>query len=209
MFRMLGHIKRHSSAVAGALLLLTLLATIPLIKEINADGGEAGSTVAATVRIGLNNLEIALSAPDTVRVDDKFELEAVLRNTGSAKIGKVEATIHLPEGITVKGKETQKAGALKSDEGKGKKVKWKAVSDTPGSYVIAVTATGTDENSRNPFVSEASIMIEVTGIEHGLEVELSIPEVVGVGDHFKVEAVLQNTGSSDIKNIDVLLEPIR
>ncbi len=71
---MLGHIKRHLSAIAGALLLLSLLASIPLKKENNADGGGVGSTIAATVRIGQQNLEVSLTAPGTVSAGEASDI---------------------------------------------------------------------------------------------------------------------------------------
>lgn len=203
MFRMLGHIKRHLRAVAGALLLLSLLASIPLIKEINADDGGAGSTVTATVRIGLNNLEVTLSGPDTVSVGETFRVEAVLKNTGSTRIRNAEATILLPEGIAINGGITQPVGAIGA--GREKDVDWRAVSDTPGSYIFVVSAVGEDADAGGPVTAEASIVVEVIDIVHAMEVELSVPETVDVGDRFDVEATIINAGSSNISGIEAVI----
>lgn len=196
---MLGHIKRHLRAIFGALLLLSLLATIPLIKQLNADGGEAGSTVAATVRIALQNLEVSLAAPGAVSAGEAFDIRAVLMNTGTTKIRDVEVTLLLPEGIGITGKLTRSAGAISS--GLEKEIKWKAESDVPGSYVIMVTATGTDDSNGAPITAEATALIEVTEPVHALEVELAAPEVVGVGDRFELTATLINPGSVDIAKV--------
>ncbi len=105
----------------------------------------------------------------------------------------------LPEGIGITGRLTQSVGVISAGREKG--IRWRAEPDVPGSYVVVVTATGMDEGSGAPVTAEATATIDITEPVHALEVELSAPEVVGVGDRFELAATLMNSGSVDIAKV--------
>ena len=129
--------------ILALVLLLTLSAAyLSSHSSAQADGG----VVVATVRVQLNLLEVDVSAPEIVTVGDRFRPVATLRNHGSAKIRNAQATIHLSlTGLSLNGQAKKNVGAIPS--GKEKGARWKLVAESPGIYIIMVTATGTDETS--------------------------------------------------------------
>ena len=101
MFRMLSHKRRHLRAIAGALLLLSLFAMVPLTRDISANGGDGDSTVAATVSVGIQDLEASLTAQGTVSAGQTFVIQVALTNKGTTIFEDVNATIIVPEGIEI------------------------------------------------------------------------------------------------------------
>ena len=159
--RMLDYTRRHLRSAVGALLFLSLLGTMPLIREISADGGDDGSTVAATIRVRIQNLEVSLTTDGAANAGELFVIRIALINTGLTIIENVEATINLPkEGIGIIGRPTQSMGEI--SPGGQKEIEWKVFAEVPGSYIIQVTANGTGEDGGTPAPAEATIIVEVT-----------------------------------------------
>ncbi len=159
MIRLLRYIRPQLRPALGALLLLSLLATMPLINDISADGGVGSSSVGATVTIGVQNLEVSLTARGAVNVGETFDIRVALINTGNTVINDVEATLHLPEGIGISSEQTQSAGTI--SPGNETAIGWNAVSNVPGSYIIMVTAIGTDEDGEAAVIAPATIIVVV------------------------------------------------
>lgn len=124
--------------------------------------------VVATVRVQLNLLEVAVSAPEVVTVGDRFRVVATLRNLGSAKMRNARATIQLPlNGLSLNGQTEKNVGAILP--GGEKRARWNLVAEAPGNYVIMVTAVGTDEKGGDLMEAEDTAMIEVVtgpGLPH-------------------------------------------
>lgn len=148
MARKLMHMRQYLWLAAGVILLLVSLVSLLTSEEAKAGPPTTSATVLATVRI--NTLEVTVSAPASVTTDTPFRVTAAVKNTGSTKIMRVTATIHLPAlgtstAFTLRGQEDKNLGVISS--GKDKNAKWNLVAKFTGNYVILVTALGTEEVS--------------------------------------------------------------
>ena len=158
---MLRSTRKHLRLGAGVVAVVILL--VPLVSiltrgEARADAPTPSATVLATVRI--NTLEVSLAAPKSVIVGERFRAIATVKNKGSTKILRAQATLHLPVGISLKGKADKNVGVVLP--AKDKQAQWNLMADAADiSYVILVTATGTEEESGDLLEAQDTAMIEV------------------------------------------------
>lgn len=122
------------------------------VEELNS-----GTGVFATV--GVNSLEVTLSAPASVTAGSVFQVSASVGNGGATNIVGVKAILN-PGAIELKGNEDRQLGIVLPSQ--TKETRWNLVAEDAGTYIILVTVTGTEEVSGDLLEIQDTALIEVS-----------------------------------------------
>jgi len=145
---------RRRFAIAAAAL---ALACLPVATgRLHADGESVGA------RVTVNPLAVSINLVDTtVRRGTAARLETTVANLGSANLSDVLVTLHVqPAQVGSQGGFSQVVRQLRA--GRETRVNWRLCSNTPGSYIVMVSATATDASGREFHAESPAQLLEVT-----------------------------------------------
>lgn len=106
--------------------------------------GEQG-VVSATVKV--NPLQVTLLVPtEPISVGEAFTVQATVENQGESRIRRVTATLHVPDGLDVRGPDTRRLRPLEPLGSRS--TEWQLTATQPVGFVLMVTAEGVDASDR-------------------------------------------------------------
>ena len=134
----------------GALALAVGLALLLAAEGLLASEGQG--SVTATVKV--NPLVVSLNiSSGSVFVGEQFAVQATVVNLGGSRIRRVTATLHMPDGLEVRGPTIHRLGSLRPFGSRD--TEWRLTALQSGGFVLMVTASGVDASDRTLLTAES------------------------------------------------------
>ena len=144
-----------SGSVAVAIGVVAALALLLAANTLVASEGQEG-VVTATIKV--NPLLVSLTVPgEAVAVGERFTVQAHGENQGEGRIRRATATLHLPTGLEMRGPATRSLGTLGPLGSRS--TAWRLQAVEAGSFVLMVTASGTDASDGSSVTSESGAKV--------------------------------------------------
>jgi hypothetical protein len=165
---------------------------------------------------------ISASIPPDIKQGEKFEVRAVVRNTGSAAAGNADVKINYPAGVLPLSPETVRLASLGANE--SREIVFEAIvqeNTMPQYYAISLSAEYNialkgDATEKITRIYNTGILVLSKDktepdpdekITRDFALSARLPESVNHGENFTVSITVTNTGTHDEKNILLRVSP--